>query len=74
MSSAGRHVLDVNCVPGENNFRLFGNKNGKSIQIDKLKKISQKFIVILFFSFLFSVSSTILIAKSKFLQENSGRF
>lgn len=38
MSSAGRHVLDVNCVPGENNFRLFGNKNGKSIQIDKLKK------------------------------------
>lgn len=38
------------------------------------KKISQKFIVLLFFSFLFSVSNTILIAKSKFLQENSGRF
>ena len=31
-------------------------------------------MVILFFSFFFSVSDTILIAKSKFLQENSGRF
>lgn len=49
-------------------------KMEKAYKNRQTKKISQKFIVILFFSFLFSVSSTILIAKSKFLQENSGRF